>query len=162
MLSARRVWAGLLLLVVLCAVSSQSKGPAQRCTRPFDCELNGICVGGACRCHPGWRGETCGELALTPASKNAGYRRVCTKGTNLYDPTDRSQYCDDSPDGGNGLSSWGASIVKGPDQLYHMFVAEMSDHCGLFSWTSQSRVIRATSPTPGGRYTFREVVIPEL
>ena len=41
--------------------------------------------------------------------------------------------------------------MKAADGVYHMFVAEMSEHCGLFSWTSQSRIVRATSPTPGGR-----------
>ena len=40
-----------------------------------------------------------------------------------------------------------------------MYVAEMDLHCGLSSWSRNSRIVRAESTTgPGGTYTFAEVV----
>lgn len=37
---------------------------AAPCSTDLDCQLNGICDGSTCRCDFGWRGASCGELAL--------------------------------------------------------------------------------------------------
>ena len=39
-----------------------------------------------------------------------------------------------------------------------MWAAEMTEHCGIGAWGQNSRVIRATSDSPGGEYTRSQVV----
>ena len=34
-------------------------------------------------------------------------------------------------DGGHNTSSWGGAVLKGPDGTYHMWAAEMTEHCGI-------------------------------
>ena len=62
---------------------------------------------------------------------------------------------------GDGLASWGGSIVKDPDtSIYHLFAAEMSAGCGLNAWARNSLIRHATAATPLGPFTAREVVLP--
>jgi hypothetical protein len=99
----------------------------------LECELNGVLGKTGCECLPGWKGSTCGELDLLPASPSAGYTRT-------------------------GYASWGGSVVQEPsDKKWVMYLAEMDLHCGLSSWSTNSRIVRAESSTPGGTYTFKEV-----
>eukprot|EP00035_Acanthoeca_spectabilis_P013667 m.255343 g.255343 ORF g.255343 m.255343 type:complete len:305 (+) comp15946_c1_seq1:142-1056(+) len=61
---------------------------------------------------------------------------------------------------GTDISSWGGSVAYDPtDGLFHMFVAEMANHCGLETWHPNSRVVHATSPTAEGPYTRVQVVL---
>ena len=39
-----------------------------------------------------------------------------------------------------------------------MWAAEMTEHCGIGAWDYNSRIIRATSDSPGGKYERTEVV----
>ena len=103
------------------------------CRSALDCELNGVCRNGVCACEPAWRGDTCGELALLPATRGSGYRR-------------------------DGYSSWGGSVAQAPDGKWVMYAAEMDLHCGLKVWSTNSRIVRAESQTAGGTYTFQSVV----
>ena len=90
------------------------------CTSDWDCSLNGDCgPASECYCHKSWVGEDCNRLNVLPVQKPAhagapglAYGRVPTA----------SQ---------SGLASWGGSIVKDADGLYHLFAAEMSLDCGL-------------------------------
>ena len=90
------------------------------CTSDWDCSLNGDCgPASECYCHKSWVGEDCNRLNVLPVAKPAhagapglAYGRVPTA----------SQ---------GGLASWGGSIVKDADGLYHLFAAEMSLDCGL-------------------------------
>ena len=34
-------------------------------------------------------------------------------------------------DAGHNTSSWGGAVLKGPDGTYHMWAAEMTEHCGI-------------------------------
>jgi hypothetical protein len=61
--------------------------PSGPCRNNADCQLNGACVNGACKCDPAWTGARCQRLNLLPASINAG----------LQDPL---------------LSSWGGSLLQ--------------------------------------------------
>ena len=105
-----------------------------RCRNDDDCSLNGKCDAstGACACRPAWKGHRCELLNLGEPTRGAGYR-----GT----------------DDGHNTSSWGGAVLKGGDGVYHMWAAEMTEHCGIGTWQQNSRVIHATSATPGGVYT---------
>jgi hypothetical protein len=93
------------------------------CRSDEDCSLNGECsAAGACACRQAWKGRRCETLAILPATRGAGYR-----GT----------------DGGANTSSWGGAVLKGGDGLYHMWAAEMTEHCG-----SASRSAAACLPVP--------------
>lgn len=110
----------------------------------WQCELNGQCVVGVCRCDAQWYGPTCGQLRLEPTTRDSGYRgggsgALARVGT--ADPT----------------STWGGSII-GPDGTgqWHMIVARMSLSCGLTSWKTNSEVVQAVASNPLGPYTPRE------
>ena len=109
------------------------------CRADDDCSLNGVCdaKSGACACRPAWKGARCELLHLLPPTRGAGYRGV---------------------DGGHNTSSWGGAVLKGSDGQYHMWAAEMTEHCGIGAWIQNSRVIHATSATPGGAYERKDVV----
>jgi hypothetical protein len=114
---------------------------AYQCRTDEDCRLNGVCSepGRLCICDPGWRGANCGELDLRPAYRVSGYNR-----------TDES------------ISSWGSKIIHDPNdsKLFHLFLAEFTDHCGLDYWSPYSRIIRAESTNgPAGPYTFATEVV---
>lgn len=106
------------------------------CRNNEECSLNGVCSSGACQCRPAWKGKRCELLNLQAPTRGAGYR-----GT----------------DGGHNTSSWGGAVLKGSDGLYHMWAAEMTEHCGIGTWNQNSRVIHATSKTAGGAYTRKDV-----
>lgn len=112
------------------------------CAGAGDCAYNGACVGGACVCAAAWRGDACEELAVTPADPARGF---------------------DSPhDAGaaaarGGVSSWGGSVLKGDDGLYHMWSSEFVEQCGIQFWNINSRVVHATSRDPEGPYRFADV-----
>lgn len=107
------------------------------CRNDDDCSLNGKCgaADNTCACRPAWKGHRCELLNLGVPTRGAGYR-----GT----------------DGGHNTSSWGGAVLKGPTGKYHMWAAEMTEHCGIGTWQQNSRVIHATSETPGGVYVRQE------
>ena len=51
------------------------------CRTEYDCELNGACESGVCRCDSGWTGDSCGQLDLLPAKAmpDNGYNRLHEK-----------------------------------------------------------------------------------
>ena len=107
-----------------------------QCRTDDDCSLNGKCSSGKCTCRPAWTGLRCESLNLLPPMRKSGYRGV---------------------DGGHNTSSWGGAVLKGHDGQYHMWAAEMTEHCGIGTWQQNSRIIHATSTTPGGSYTRKDV-----
>ena len=109
------------------------------CSDDEGCSLNGVCSSGACVCDPSWRGTSCEVLRLLPAARDSGLRSV---------------------DDGRPTSSWGGAVHRQPDGTWGMLAAEMVNHCGIDSWTRNSRVVYATSPTPGGRFTRQSQVEP--
>ena len=113
------------------------------CRDDRDCSLNGKCNhkdgAATCFCRPSWKGNRCEQLALVPATRGAdGYR-----GT----------------DGGHNTSSWGGAVLYDEhDQQWHMWAAEMTEHCGIGAWAQNSRIIHAVSPAPAGPYVRKQVV----
>lgn len=98
------------------------------CESDLGCSLNGDCVGGRCKCHSGWGGPRCGRLQLLPTTLQSGYNLVLS----------------------NATASWGGSTVLGDDGLYHSFVGEMAEHCGLSAFLTNDRIVHAVSKTPLG------------
>eukprot|EP01052_Picozoa_sp_SAG31_P061483 SAG31_NODE_20555_length_571_cov_0.864407_1_plen_133_part_10 len=102
----------------------------------FDCSLNGKCdtPSGQCMCGAGWTGPRCSTLRLQPAERNSGLHSV---------------------DDGRPTSSWGGVVNKlpgGPSTGWGMVAAEMVNHCGIDSWTRNSRIVFAVSNEPGGKF----------
>jgi hypothetical protein len=54
----------------------------------------------------------------------------------------------------------GGNPVQGDDGKWHLFVAEITNGCGLGYWKTNSQCIHATSNTVGGPYTKRDVALP--
>ena len=109
---------------------------ATSCSSDEDCSLNGQCSGGVCACDTGWRGASCGELAVIAGSSSLGYHNLSS---------------------GVG-ASWGANAVFA-EGLWHAFIAEMTWNCTLNAYGSNSRIIRATSTAFAGPYAFADVVV---
>ena len=74
------------ILVPLVLVTATVAASAA-CSTDEDCQLNGVCVAGSCRCIRSWRGDACQYLNLLPAKRDAGLQQ---------------------PNG----SSWGGSILR--------------------------------------------------
>eukprot|EP00911_Craspedida_sp_UC1_P000698 UC1_evm4s531 len=122
------------------------------CETDKDCQYNGVCtdssgdsgdgsIGGlSCHCYPGWTGTTCGALDLvSPASVVPAY----------------------PPPGDSALvTSWGGSILNDQSQSrYWMVASEMTNSCGMNTWTTNSRIISAVASVPEGPYTRSQVLM---
>tara|TARA_B110000208_G_scaffold191913_1_gene260913 strand:+ start:2531 stop:4003 length:1473 start_codon:yes stop_codon:yes gene_type:complete len=109
-------------------VTSGQNQPARYvtpCVDEADCSYNGICSdAGTCVCHPQWMGKHCGQLHLVATGLDAGLQ---------------------SRDSLGRVSSWGGSVVRGDDGVFHMWAAEMTNNTGILVWMSNSRVRHAVS-----------------
>ena len=56
-------------------------------------------------------------------------------------------------------SIWGGSLVKGEDGLYHMFYSRWDKKIG-WEWVNYSEIAHATSTSPFGPFTFKDVALP--
>ena len=107
------------------------------CQGAADCSLGGICVGGVCVCDAAFTGPTCSRLNLLPAPTTALWNA------------------------GNATASWGGNVVfDESDGKWHLFFAELLDHCPLRFWGTNSVVSHATGDSPTGPYTKKETVQP--
>ena len=109
------------------------------CRNDEECSLNGRCVQGTCDCRAAWHGHRCEKLSLLPPRQGVGYRAI---------------------DDGRNTSSWGAAVLLGPDGLHHMWVSEMTGHCGIGTWVHNSRIVHATSASAGGSYVRKDITWP--
>ena len=107
------------------------------------CNLNGRLVqadhGGRCVCLPAWRGASCGELALLPAHAGAGLHA------------------------GSNMSSWGGAVAfDAPSGRWVMFGNELVGGCGINSWESNSRIVRASTADLDTAFVVDAVVLPSF
>ena len=120
--------------VIIHAVSSSKLGE--------QCSLNGHWANALCQCDPGWKGSSCAELDLVPASPSS------------YGLTDF-----DTPSWGGG-AVWVASENK-----WHLIVgsraaAPPNNSDALADYPCDSRVVRAVSKgsDPAGPYSIEQVM----
>jgi hypothetical protein len=93
-------------------------------------------IEGSCVCFHGWKGEECDQFDFLP---------VPIQQLGLKLP-------------GN-VSTWGGSVIE-RDGQWHMFASRMVNGCGLYTWTTNSQVIRAVSSNGSlGPYEFQEVIV---
>ena len=109
---------------------------AAACTTPLDCSLNGLCSDGVCVCDAGWSGSACGNLTLAETDPTLGH---------AWD---------------SGSSSWGGLPLRDDNGTWHLFYSQFVRGCGLFSWSTNSRVVHATAPTLEGPFVDADVVEP--
>lgn len=62
--------------------------------------------------------------------------------------------------GGDSLSIWGGSVVKGEDGLYHMLYSRWPKQIG-WEWVNYSEIAHAVSESPFGPYRHVDVALPE-
>jgi hypothetical protein len=58
----------------------------------------------------------------------------------------------------DSITIWGASIVKGEDNLYHMYYSRWKKELG-WAWVTHSEIAHATSTSPFGPFTHKDVAL---
>ena len=95
------------------------------CESDLDCSLNGKCniTNGKCICRAAWNGFRCDWLNILPGNRSWGLNSLDIN-LNSHNNT------------------WGGSVLRDPynNNNYHMFEAEMANHCGLKYWSFMSTV----------------------
>mmetsp|Transcript_2325 Transcript_2325/g.5375 ORF Transcript_2325/g.5375 Transcript_2325/m.5375 type:complete len:580 (+) Transcript_2325:2510-4249(+) len=119
---------------------AESRDVGGACKDALDCELNGECVEGYCKCDAAWTGPRCSRLRVIPAKVEAGLRKQST-------------------------TTWGGNVLRDVkadgQEEFHMFVSEIVNRCGLKTWRHNSRIVRATSKgNIVGPYEVQEEVVP--
>ena len=132
----------LLLLLTIAATGSRQVGGGA-CSTSLDCWLNGDCLSSACSCDAAWWGPHCGTLAELPSHQ-------------LWPPPDPLP----GPAPALLPSSWGGTIVKGDDGLYHGYFETM---CRTFTWMhiEGTVTVHATAASLEGPYTFSDIALPQ-
>ena len=138
--SRLRMKSSLKVLVVGTALASSAH--ASECANR--CSLNGVCdtQNSVCVCDEGWTGVDCGLLDLLAAPTDCSFHGESACGAD-----------------GTVTSSWGGSVLRLPSgkgdgkTTFAMFAAEMTHHCTLAHWTTNSEVVLATSDTATGPFT---------
>lgn len=127
--------------VIVLLVSGLTTSTGAPCASDEDCSLNGLCVSGVCACDPAWTGDRCSVLSFMPAEPNTGY------------------WLGGDPQMNH--SSWGGGgWYDETDKVWYLWVSEMSNNCGMATWTSNSRTVRAASSNPVGLYIREGVQFP--
>lgn len=61
--------------------------------------------------------------------------------------------------GGDTMSHWGGSVIKGDDGLYHMFYSRWPKNIG-WEWVTRSEIAHAVSESPLGPFRHVDVALP--
>lgn len=160
---------------------------ASDCQDDVDCELNGACIAGKCKCFPGWQGVTCGTLRLKPApaialsSAGQSYtlypmqrplpphheglgRSAIRGGDRTSELPDRQSTVTLSTDEEEAASpvaiTWGGSVITGDDGTEHLFV----DTCcyqpsNIMHDLNGCQIVHATSTSLNKTFAFADVAI---
>ena len=112
-------------------------GESSGTAKAFNCSYNGRCSpSGACECETAWRGIYCHKLNLLPATNASGLNQL--RGS-----------------GATKTSTWGGSVLwDAPTKKYHMYASEISRHCGIHRWITNSIVVHATSAGASENWHF--------
>ena len=136
---ARAPGAGVVVLAMVyaCSIDPASAATSQTltlgpaCSGDADCSLNGLCLGnGTCACDAPWTGPRCATLDVLPTDPQAGLH-LCG-----------------GPGDANTTTWGGTAVFDAASATYVMLASEMAEHCGMSSWTTNSRIVRATAAAP--------------
>ena len=105
-------------------------GLSADCSGHMGCSLNGKCLDAVCVCDLAWKGPACARLAILPTIRN---EPAAAYGGDSQLPN---------------MSSWGGSVLRDDDGIYHLWVSEFVNGCGLSAWLSNSHVVHATVSAP--------------
>lgn len=119
-------------------------GTQATCTSDDECNLNGLCRNGRCKCFAPWVGETCGVLDELPAPRAAAFGLNC--GMNCSGPSPHT-------------ASWGGNVVF-TNGTYHMFVSPLTQECGLLHWMTNMDVVHAVADSPLGPFAPQGIALP--
>ncbi|MGQ1788099.1 glycoside hydrolase family protein [Saccharicrinis sp. GN24d3] len=61
--------------------------------------------------------------------------------------------------GGDSITHWGGSLVKGQDGLYHMFYSRWKKDLG-WAWVTHSEIAHAVSESPYGPFKHKNITLP--
>lgn len=56
---------------------------------------------------------------------------------------------------------WGASMVRDPEGLCHLFYSRWPKECGFNAWVTHSEIAHAASDNPLGPYTHQDTALPD-
>lgn len=101
------------------------------------CSLNGALKASKCVCDAPWTGSTCSKLDILP--KKTGQLPSYGFAPNV--------------------TSWGGNVIRGDDGTWDMWVSEMIGGCGLKSWTTNSRIIHATTSDMTQPFKLKDVAL---
>ena len=124
------------VLLVLVGVATATP----TCT-DLNCSFNGECsADGTCQCGRGWTGTFCQQLDLLPPHNGSGL---------------------DLLHGKAATSTWGGSVLRHDDGKYHGWFSEISRHCGIHRWVTNSVISHAVSDgPPAWSFKRKEEVFP--
>jgi hypothetical protein len=128
------------------------------CSNDAGCSYNGVCTANICECIDGWKGDACATLDLLPLNKSKwGYNEIPDKvRTEFKKPR---FFCHAvSLSMCPQVGSWGGTVAKDAAGIYHMFVSEIANECGMNSWERNSQVRHATSTSPEGPYSPKSML----
>ena len=124
-------------------VSGQSDPTRTRtpCTTAADCSHNGKCAAdGACDCDAAWMGIGCAQLRTRATPGGAGLASVASE---------------------QRVSSWGGSVLwDAASKRWHMWAAEMQEHCGIRVWLTNSAIRHASTDDLSQPFVAHELVWP--
>lgn len=119
------------------ATTSLSNAPPPCCSLNGECSSDTLGAAIVCTCDPGWAGPTCGNLTLKETDPSLGH------------PWN------------SGSSSWGGLPIKDDsDGSYHLFYSQFVKGCGLYSWSTNSRIVHAVAPDLDSPFVDVNVVEP--
>ena len=139
------------------------------CMEDSDCELNGHCQGGNCRCFPGWVGPTCGTLKLKPAppmtASGSPYALYPMdrplpphhEGPSVLGGAARLEL----PPGRNTPITWGGTVFV-EDGVHHLFVDTICySPSTIMHDQNGAQTVHATSKNPlNETFIFSDVALP--
>ena len=122
---------------------------AASCTTDADCEMLGACVSSACVCFPGWRGPSCGSLALAPSPARTSTQWPLAASSNssawgftrVFDPADGLWH-------GLACVACGRTGVLG-DGGGDSFIVHVTSTSGVGGWALHPRGLWAPQTTFG-------------
>ena len=137
------------------------------CTEDTDCELNGQCQGGGCRCFPGWMGPTCGMLKLKPAPPMtaSGSRYALYPMQRLIPPHHEGPAALSGAAEGLGLNipiTWGGTVFVEDNGVHHLFVDVICySPSTIMHDQNGAQTVHATSKNPlNETFVFADVALP--